>query len=202
MGFYGNIKNTSRTQFSFDRIYANRVEMDNMASLDGIYAGRFVLIEYDTAATPSFYPTGYLKDGIVYTAIPNTANGDVHPYQIRPEDSEENTSYYITSGTLIRVTPENNFDKIYYNADGEESTIPLDVYFFASGNTLTKTVPKYYYDSKSNSLVEATDEDGNILNQELSFAEMKVFNEQGASSIVNSYTSYDNYIHNYNVDRV
>lgn len=202
MGFYGNIKNTSRTQFSFDRIYANRVEMDNMASLDGIYAGRFVLIEYDTAATPSFYPAGYLKDGIVYTAIPNTANGDVHPYQIRPEDSEENTSYYITSGTLIRVTPENNFDKIYYNADGEESTIPLDVYFFASGNTLTKTVPKYYYDSKSNSLVEATDEDGNILSQELSFAEMKVFNEQGTSSVVNSYTSYDNYIHNYNVDRV
>ena len=202
MGFYGNIKNTSRTQFSFDRIYANRVEMDNMASLDGIYAGRFVLIEYDTAATPSFYPAGYLKDGIVYTAIPNTANGDVHPYQIRPEDSEENTSYYITSGTLIRVTPENNFDKIYYNADGEESTIPLDVYFFASGNTLTKTVPKYYYDSKSNSLVEATDENGNILSQELSFAEMKVFNEQGTSSVVNSYASYDNYIHNYNVDRV
>ena len=202
MGFYGNIKNTSRTQFSFDRIYANRVEMDNMASLDGIYAGRFVLIEYDTAATPSFYPAGYLKDGIVYTAIPNTANGDVHPYQIRPEDSTENTSYYITSGTLIRVTPENNFDKIYYNADGEESTIPLDVYFFASGDTLTKTVPKYYYDSKSNSLVEATDEDGNILSQELSFAEMKAFNEQGTSSIVNSYTSYDNYIHNYNVDRV
>ena len=202
MGFYGNIKNTSRTQFSFDRIYANRVEMDNMASLDGIYAGRFVLIEYDTAATPSFYPAGYLKDGIVYTAIPNTANGDVYPYQIRPEDSEENTSYYITSGTLIRVTPENNFDKIYYNADGEESTIPLDVYFFASGNTLTKTVPKYYYDSKSNSLVEATDEDGNILSQELSFAEMKVFNEQGTSSTVNGYISYDNYIHNYNVDRV
>ena len=202
MGFYGNIKNTSRTQFTFDRIYANRVEMDNMASLDGIYAGRFVLIEYDTAATPSSYPAGYLKDGIVYTAIPNTANGDVHPYQIRPEDSEENTSYYITSGTLIRVTPENNFDKIYYNADGEESTIPLDVYFFASGNTLTKTVPKYYYDSKSNSLVEATDEDGNILSQELSFAEMKVFNEQGTSSVVNSYASYDNYIHNYNVDRV
>ena len=68
MGFYGNIKNTSRTQFSFDRIYANRVEMDNMASLDGIYAGRFVLIEYDTAATPSFYPAGYLKRSEEHTS--------------------------------------------------------------------------------------------------------------------------------------
>lgn len=202
MGFYGNIKNTSRTQFSFDRVYANRAEMDGMADLDGIYAGRFVLIEYDTAATPSFYPTGYLKDGIVYAAIPNTANGDVYPYQICPEDGKENTSYYITSGTLIRVTPENNFDKIYYDDKGEESTTPLDVYFFASGKTLTKTVPKYYYDSSNNSFVEAVDEKGNILNQELSFAEMKVFNEQGTSSIVNTYTSYDNYIRNYNIDRV
>lgn len=202
MGFYGNIKNTSRTQFSFDKVYANRVEMDTMASLDGIYAGRFVLIEYDTAATPAFYPAGYLKDGIVYTAIPNTANGTVYPYQICPEDSTENTSYYITSGTLIRVAPENNFDQTFYNADGTESEIPLDVYFFASGSTLSKTVPKYYYDPNNNTLAEAKDEDGNILSQELSYAEMKVFNEQGTVDIVHTYTSYDNYIRNYNIDRV
>lgn len=202
MGFYGNIKNTSRTQFSFDRIYANRVEMDTMANLDGIYAGRFILIEYDTNATSAFYPTGYLKDGIVYSAIPNTANGGVYPYQICPEDSTENTSYYITSGTLIRVAPENNFDKTFYNADGTESEIPLDVYFFASGKTLTKTVPKYYYDSNSNDFFEAIDEDGQIRYQELSYAEMKVFNEKGTSSIVNTYTSYDNYIRNYNIDRI
>ena len=29
MGFYGNITNTARTQFQFDKIYSNRYEMDN-----------------------------------------------------------------------------------------------------------------------------------------------------------------------------
>lgn len=50
MGFYGNITNTSRTQFQFDRIYSSRTEMDNNKLQDGIYAGRYVLIEYDQAA--------------------------------------------------------------------------------------------------------------------------------------------------------
>jgi hypothetical protein len=47
MGFYGNITNTARTQFSFDKIYANRKAMEQSIALDGIYIGRFVLIEYD-----------------------------------------------------------------------------------------------------------------------------------------------------------
>lgn len=50
MGFYGNITNTSRTQFQFDRIYSSRVEMDTNKFNDGIYAGRYVLVEYDQVA--------------------------------------------------------------------------------------------------------------------------------------------------------
>ena len=45
MSFYGNIKNTARTQFYFDRIYPNRVSMDTNAKKDGIFAGRYVLVE-------------------------------------------------------------------------------------------------------------------------------------------------------------
>ena len=47
MGFYGNITNTSKTTFQFDKIYPNRNEMDKNANSDGIYIGRYVLIEYD-----------------------------------------------------------------------------------------------------------------------------------------------------------
>jgi hypothetical protein len=47
MGFYGNITNTSKTQFYFDKIYSSRVAMDSAKDTDGIYAGRYVLIEYD-----------------------------------------------------------------------------------------------------------------------------------------------------------
>lgn len=47
MGFYGNITNTSRTQFQFDKIYPNRYEMTLGCAKDGVYLGRYVLIEYD-----------------------------------------------------------------------------------------------------------------------------------------------------------
>ena len=37
MGFYGNITNTSRTQFQFDRTYPNRRVMDSSAKSDGMF---------------------------------------------------------------------------------------------------------------------------------------------------------------------
>lgn len=56
MGFYGNITNTSNTTFSFDRIYPNRLAMDANANNDGIFVGRYVLVEYQEKAA---YPVAY-----------------------------------------------------------------------------------------------------------------------------------------------
>ena len=61
MGFYGNITNTSRTQFQFDRTYPNRYAMDLNASLDGIYVGRYVLIEYDKQMGADWTILAYMK---------------------------------------------------------------------------------------------------------------------------------------------
>ena len=47
MGFYGNITNTNKTQFTFDRTYSSRWEMERLLATDGIYLGRYVLVEYD-----------------------------------------------------------------------------------------------------------------------------------------------------------
>lgn len=48
MGFYGNISNTVKTTFQFDKIYSNHTEMDEQCALgDGVFPGRFVLIDYD-----------------------------------------------------------------------------------------------------------------------------------------------------------
>lgn len=47
MAFYGRVTNESKTSMTFDRIYQNRVDMDNNASTDGVFTGRFVLIDYD-----------------------------------------------------------------------------------------------------------------------------------------------------------
>lgn len=70
MGFYGNITNTSRAQFQFDRTYSNRATMEANITTDGIYAGRYILIEYDTDLQKSLdtFPRVYMQGGIAYTA--------------------------------------------------------------------------------------------------------------------------------------
>lgn len=60
MGFYGNISNTSKTTFTFDRIYNNRLQMDNNCASDGVFLGRYVLVEYGLPA--SQYIIGYLDN--------------------------------------------------------------------------------------------------------------------------------------------
>lgn len=47
MGFYGNVANSNKTAFSFDKTYASRVDMDASAQSDGVFLGRYVLVEYD-----------------------------------------------------------------------------------------------------------------------------------------------------------
>lgn len=61
MGFYGNITNTSRTQFQFDRTFPNRTVMDQFIGTDGVYIGRFVLVEYDKALAADWCVTAYMK---------------------------------------------------------------------------------------------------------------------------------------------
>lgn len=47
MGFYGHIiKDPGQTQFYFDRKYSNLAELKAHETTDGIYSGRYVLVEY------------------------------------------------------------------------------------------------------------------------------------------------------------
>ncbi len=64
--FYGNITNTSRTQFQFDKIYPNRYEMDRSATRDGVYLGRYVLVEYDDEYHLDTFIRVQIKNGRAY----------------------------------------------------------------------------------------------------------------------------------------
>lgn len=57
MGFYGNLSNSARTQLYFDRIYSNRKEMEDNIETDGVFVGRYVLVEYGQDTSRD----GYLK---------------------------------------------------------------------------------------------------------------------------------------------
>lgn len=46
MSLYGNVKKIGSATFQFDRKYSNRTDMDKAAAIDGVYAGRYVLVEY------------------------------------------------------------------------------------------------------------------------------------------------------------
>lgn len=67
-GFYGNITNTSKTQFQFDKIYPNRYEMERQKSTDGIYAGRYVLVEYDSAYQQDDFYRVWIINNVMYNA--------------------------------------------------------------------------------------------------------------------------------------
>lgn len=55
MAFYGNITNTSKTTFQFDQTYSNKYEMDHRAGVDGVFVGRYVLVDYDKNLDESSY---------------------------------------------------------------------------------------------------------------------------------------------------
>lgn len=64
MGFYGNITNTSRTQFQFDLVYPSRNAMENGCAKDGVYVGRYVLVDYDRDPNNQF-KIGYRKGKLI-----------------------------------------------------------------------------------------------------------------------------------------
>lgn len=55
MGFYGNVTNTDKTTFSFDLTYNTRLDMDKNANTDGVFLGRYVLIDYDGEVVKAYY---------------------------------------------------------------------------------------------------------------------------------------------------
>lgn len=51
MGFYGDIVNiqASTTQYQFDKIYPSRYMMEELTLVDGVFVGRYALIDYGTS---------------------------------------------------------------------------------------------------------------------------------------------------------
>lgn len=205
MGFYGNIKSTSRTQFSFDKTYSSRAEMENSMATDGIYAGRFVLIEYDKSTDVSSFPQGFLKDGIVYQTIPTTFDSVPVAYRLTTTE-ETKSSASLMPGSLVHIPIDYNFDKVYYDANGVQTDIPRAIFMLVvpteEGGEETKVVPIYKYDRKTNTLVEKVEENA-VVTHEVIYAKTVAFS-QGAVSYVGASEgtdAYANYIFNYNVDR-
>ena len=105
MGFYGNITNTSKTQFQFDRIYPNRKMMDENAGTDGIYMGRYVLVEYDINDEKYLdnYPRLFKINNAFYYVADIQDNPDS---RIEVKYGEKN----VEKGNFFRVTEKLDID--------------------------------------------------------------------------------------------
>lgn len=94
MSMYGDIKKIGSSTFQFDRVYNTRFDMDAAAATDGVYAGRYVLVEYGERFN-------FKEDGSAVE--PGTAvfySGQPNIYYIHNDETDEN---------LVQVTENNNF---------------------------------------------------------------------------------------------
>lgn len=164
MGFYGNITNTTRTQFSFDATYPSRYEMDTQVANDGVYVGRYVLVEYDKdikgslSGIPQVYKIttdGLNKDfalsisaDFIVGEKEDEEGNTVNPTIIRCITEQDRkdiadgklkyTDNLIEQGTVLRVPGELNDDgKPIYNLvanSGTHKDSLSDEYWVATGN--------------------------------------------------------------------
>lgn len=97
--FYGNITNTSKTQFQFDKIYPNRYEMERQKSTDGIYAGRYVLVEYDSAYQQDDSYRVWIFENKLYNT--NKKDDSYLIYRSAKETIENKKLSSVPAGTIV-----------------------------------------------------------------------------------------------------
>lgn len=142
MSFYGNIKNSARTQFYFDRIYPNRKAMDSNAAEDGIFAGRYVLVEYEQDISADVFPQAYLFNGKMYRnvstiSVKNAKDpedvydaviGGIEADLITAEEVHDGDIYCIPAGWMYQLQSSTTMYIQFTDSRGAFNQISQNVY--------------------------------------------------------------------------
>ena len=165
MGFYGNITNTSKTTFQFDKTYANRNQMQMNAGNDGVYPGRYVLVDYDTTINDDYFykpdPTNpesecWMWDGQVYTGGPvvNEINGTkvfVDAPDVRTKITQ---SSGFSKGKCVAIPVGQNVSSINSKS----------IYYQITGRTETGYVAMRVTQSEFNAFMDSFEKDNPTVN--------------------------------------
>ena len=132
MGFYGHISNIQKTSMTFDRIYSSRTAMDGHVKSDGVYAGRYVLVEYDSPMDPVFLSGVIQFDGFLYTPPPAKTAAEIaamgteeeylitlKPLKVGAELTEDIVDGFIKPGAIVICSADRNYG-IIENEDREK----------------------------------------------------------------------------------
>ena len=195
MGFYGNIRNTTSNSFKFDRIYSNRVLMEQNADKDGVFGGRYVLVEYDQKLDEN----PVYGSQIIYKVIINNA-----------------TKYYTEIETSLDPLPTayltedmNPADEVYYIKFNKEVSNLIEEYPAGTvfcEKTFTEPGGNYtlYYTVGDNPTIN-TITDVQICGTEESIKDYTeawyLYNENGEKRGIPDDAGNDAYTINYAIDR-
>lgn len=89
MSLYGNVKKIGSSSFQFDRVYPSRADMEDAKTTDGVYAGRYVLVEYgqrfnDVESGDVVEYTGQPNE---YVRLENNTNGEITRVRVTEKQS-------------------------------------------------------------------------------------------------------------------
>ena len=131
MSLYGNVKKIASSTFQFDKVYPNRATMEEQCRADGVYAGRYVLVEY----------------GIRYQKTGTDNNGD----PILTEREEYTSNYQIDLNAFGTPYDSTVWQKIYGGESGEKYIMVAELNALAPKLNLKHIDPIIYsYQSDAN----------------------------------------------------
>jgi hypothetical protein len=124
VGFYGNINNTVKVQFSFDRVFSSRSAMVEAVNngTDSVFAGRFVLVSYDKEVYN--FPIYFLNNGSIYSNLTDAENEEnavilaqgtiIHvPMDHDLNDASFTGYYFINENSELELVAEENVENPY-----------------------------------------------------------------------------------------
>lgn len=138
MSFYGDIKRVESSPYVFDRYYPNRKALQDNASADGVYIGRFVLVKYTCGYVTNSNELQYFDDKLgSFKVISLTASSYIkNHYYIKnkdgyvksSEDFNSNTTYYELTYSVTEAYSKNETIDINTYKDTYDSTVWQKIY--------------------------------------------------------------------------
>ncbi len=148
---YGTVKKIGSSQFVFDKIYANRFEMSNHQTTDGIYHGRYILISYNQSGENTYSQGSINIDESHYTiSAPaewrNNYFIDMNTYHNMYDNTvwqkvfEGDRQKYIMVAALNAHAPGLTIDEDYYTFDLVSDNNSALIYYTKDENDLNTIV--------------------------------------------------------------
>lgn len=209
MGFYGHITNLQKTSMTFDKIYSNRFAMDSAATKDGVYAGRYVLVEYSNPLDSTLLSGVMQFDGMLYAVpaqrdpkewegdknIPENYLEKLQPLKVDREASSNILNGYIKTNITVVCSTDYNLG-VVQNEEGDKRIAPISrkQYFKIANDDTTKMSYILFYNHKEKRF-ELTDKAEQEEKTGCSYLEI-----QYSSITTDSEAADANYLVNFNID--